>query len=112
MANRDELSKLYGKSKVFLVGKQNNEEDRARVTLTPLSLDDMGLFDTKMDGTASEQKEQTLLLLAKSMDVSVDDLRSVSVAYLEEIFGYVMEINNINTNDVDKLLKIKESLKK
>ena len=110
MTDRNELAKLYGKRKEYLIGKQLPETERAKVEITPLALDDMELFNNSKEQTTAQQKEQTLLLLSKSLTVNIDDLRHVAVAYLEEIFDCVMDINNFKESD--KIAKIKASLQK
>ena len=105
MTDRNELAKLYIRRKEYLIGKQLPENERAKITIIPLSLDNMNLFDVKEDSSIEEKKLQSIKLIALSIDSSEEDVKLMSMGFLEEVMETILDANNINSDDAFKRLK-------
>jgi len=109
MSDRNELAKLYAKRKTLLIGKQLPLSERASLELQQLCTDDMDLLESNKNLSPKEKKDKILLLISKSIDVKVDDVKLMAVAYMEELIEEIMKANDIA--DDDTINEMKQAIK-
>jgi hypothetical protein len=103
-----ELQKLYAKSKEYKIPKNPIEgQEQATITITPLSLEDMGLFAMDKDATPSDIAKETITMLSKCLGISKEEIGKISFEYLQELINAVTEINNFQNHELDRANKVK-----
>ena len=97
MTDRNELAKLYAQSKEYMIGKNLPEDQKAKITLRRLSLDETDLIGTEVNQTLSreEKKDKMIKLISKSMNALEDDVRPLDITFLEEIMLLINHINDV-----------------
>lgn len=95
MTNIQELQKLYGKDKEYLIGKDLPEAQRAKITISPLTSDDAKLLGEKENETTEEQITRSLLLISKSIGCTPEQAKSLSLKYLYELTEAIMDANGM-----------------
>jgi len=108
MSDRNELAKLFAKSKTVLIGKNLPESERARIEIRQLSTDEIEVLDVDKNASTQVQKEQTQKLIARSIDVPIEDVKKMAVAFMEELVDTIIRANDLA--DDDKIAEMKKSL--
>ena len=104
MSQLEELEKLYAKAEEFTIPeKQNKGQPQAKISITPLSLDELDLVDMDTNAPMSEQSKNIKKLFAISLGVTEEEVAKISFAFMEEIMRLIMKVNNFSNKDVDKL---------
>lgn len=118
MSQLAELKKLQVKTRDFKIPKNPREgEEQATITFTALALDDLKLLS--FDKNTSEEKtmEGMYKALAKSLStkdepVSIEDVGVLSMEYMMDLMDCLMEVNNFDSVDKEKMDKVKGMLAK
>lgn len=93
----NELKKLYSKweeTKVPL--KPTDGEMQATIKIKSIPLDEMDKFDVDPKSTLSDQKEQIISMLAYCLGRDKEEIKELSVTYIQDIMTEVMRINNVD----------------
>lgn len=98
------MARLFARTKTYSIGAQLPEDQKIKVDITPLSLEDQALLK-KNEGESDE--ERMMKLIAKSTGWSHEDIKRISVEYVEELTNCILEANNLLDPDVQA--KIKEA---
>jgi hypothetical protein len=88
------LSELQGKSKTYTIGP-------IELTLKPLSVTDMDLFNVDEKASSKEQMKSSLLLIDKVLldavpDSTPEERKDIKLAYMEPIMKAIMDVNGMN----------------
>lgn len=107
--NIEEIKKLYPMAKTYLIPSKPNKDEKdedfkkrqAKLALTPLGLDDMGLLDMKEDAPMPELTKNIKSLIALSLGMEETGL-NLSLEFIQEIAEAIMDVNNFKAEDVKK----------
>jgi hypothetical protein len=104
MGNQIELiKKLYAKSRVYTIPKEPKEGmEQVQVTITALSLEDLSVLNMSEDLPMSELAKNAKILFARSLQIKEEEAAQISVEFMEELLGAVMETNNFDEKDMKK----------
>ena len=113
MTQLEELQKLQAKKKEFLIPKAPKEgQEQAKVTFTALSVDDLSLLSISEKTPQDQQVSGIIKALAKSLDSTEEAVRKISFEYMNELIDILMEVNNFDDGDKDKMSRVKKMLAK
>ena len=107
----EELTKLYAKTKEYKIPRVPIAgEVQATIQITPLSLQDAGLFDAVTKDNISPEAAMAAIypLLAKSLAVPEADVKQLQIRYLTEIMEIIAGSNTTDDAEIKNLDKIKE----
>ena len=94
------LSELVGKPTRIKLGS-------IELDIKPLSLEDLELFNGDDDSNAGAMKTAKAMInkvLKDSVpDVTEEELKSISLEYMEELMDHIMKINKLDNNKLSKL---------
>lgn len=110
MNDRNELARLHAKKKTYLIGKNLPENERIKIEVTPLSIDEMSLMSMNENQDIEARKEATLKFIAQSLQIDIEDVRPIALEYMIEIIDKIVEANGLD--DDDKIQAMKDRLKK
>lgn len=104
MGNQIELiKKLYAKERVYLVPKEPKEGvEQVSVTITALSLEDLSVLNMSEDLPMSELAKNAKILFSRSLQIKEEEAAKISVEFMEELLGAIMETNNFSEKDMKK----------
>lgn len=99
MSNIEEMQKLQAKPKHYMIPADPKDGIQAKLEIFPLSLDDMGLLDSKKDMTMQEMTAGTKALIATSLKIQETDV-VLNIQFLEELMKAIMDLNGFDTDDM------------
>lgn len=99
------LAQLQGKPKVYKIGE-------IELTLKPLKLDDMNLFNVGANSSPQEQMEATKKLITKTLkeavpDATDEEINNTGMQCMNELMEAIMDVNGLK----DKGVNIKDVIK-
>ena len=111
MNQAEEIAKLFVKVKEYKIPKNPKPgQDQATIGITPLSLEDISLYDLKEGTPIEEAAKKTVGMLARSLSVTEEEVKKVSFEFLQELVDCVTDANNMTDEQKGKLERIKEKL--
>ena len=104
MSNQIEvIQKLYAKVKTYTVPKEHKEGvEQLEISITPLSLEDMGSLNMKENMPLSELAKNAKIMFSKSLGIIEEEAAKISFEYMEDLLGAVMDANNFKDEDLKK----------
>ncbi len=113
MSNQiEEIQKLYAKVKTYKIPNEPKEGmEQINVEINPLSLEDIGLLNTKDDLPPEELSKKVVSLFAKSLGILSEEAGKISIEFMEDISSALMDANNFKEEDMKKT-GIKDFIKK
>ena len=104
MSNQIEvIQKLYAKVKTYKVPKEPRDGiEQLEISITPLSLEDMGSLNMKEDMPLSDLAKNAKIMFSKSLGITEDEAAKISFEYMEDLLGAVMDANNFKDEDLKK----------
>ena len=99
----EEIKKLYAKSKSYKV-PQDPKEGQEQITLEimPLSLEDMGHLNMSDNMPLSDLSKNAKIMFSRSLGITEDEASKLSVEYLEDLLGAIMDANNFKEEEIKK----------
>ena len=103
MSQIEEIKKLYATAREYKIPKEPREgQKQAVISINPLSLDEMDMMDMKQDAPMNEVAKSITKLMARSMGVEQEDVKSVSFEFMKDIIDAIMDANNFDEQDMKK----------
>ncbi len=104
MSNQiEQIQKLYAKTKTYKIPKEPKEGlEQLNIEVTPLSLEDIGLFSVEEDMSPSENAERARKIISKSLGVDEDVTTKISFEFMNDILDAIKDANNFKEEDLKK----------
>ncbi len=104
MSNQIELiEKLYAKTKTYKIPKEPKEgKKQLSVEITPLSLEDIGLFSMEEDISSSENAKRARKIISKSLGVDENIIAKISFEFMNDLLDAIKDANNFKEEDLKK----------
>lgn len=118
MSQLEQLQKLQVKTQEFKIPRNPKEgEEQATVKFTALALDDLKLLSFDEGSPQGEVMDGLYLALSKSLSskeepVSVEVVENLSATHMKDLMDILMEVNNFDEADKEKLSKVKDMIAK
>lgn len=106
-----DFSKLHGKAKKFVIGKDLPEDERMEVEIFPLSIEDLHLVDFSDIVGAEEQLVKIKRLLSKMLRVPEEEISKWDVGYFEDLTNAAMQRLNVTDEKQARIKKMMEERK-